>query len=58
MLANDAVVPHESDDAISRNLFVEMRLNPSTWIEQAAVSVHSVSCLNTLTNANVPTRYE
>jgi hypothetical protein len=43
MLANDADVPHESDDAISRTLLLERRPIPDSCKLQDVVRVHSVA---------------
>ena len=58
MLANDADVPQESDDAINRTSFVDAKPTPDICKMQAVVSVHCVVPVSAPFIVNAPTKYE
>jgi hypothetical protein len=58
MLANDADVPHEADEAIMRTSFVAAKPTPDICRRQDIVSVHCVVPVSAPFIVNAPTKYE
>jgi hypothetical protein len=58
MLANDADVPQESDDAINRTSFVDAKPAPDMSRVQSTVRMHCVAPVSAPFIVNAPTMYE
>jgi hypothetical protein len=58
MLANDADVPHESDDAIMRIWLEIAKPSPVSCREHGEVNVHCVMLVRGPFIVNAPTKYE